>query len=326
MAGKNTVSLDLLPLQLTPAYLQAWLQRITAAKHCPPSFATLSIEERERFESNCAIIKRARAALILRNLALYEIYVARQWREDYQNIEDFARNHAEMSKGNLYKCIDDARVIYVFSAAGWKGLKPSGHYTGLIVKVAEEHWLAAWSFALEWCVTTSFSESNVRDALRDYCRDHRIDFGRRRPNGLSEGGLGTSFLLPETTSKTERPAPKLERNLTPEIAKVFIGAISADTIQEIESAFAHKSAESVILNAIRSHLPLPNLTEEEKDNLGAFLEVLREDYPEEYGSFVLLGLANCREVLRQTVRKLCRKNSAGRADYQKKKATPNPSA
>lgn len=55
------------------------------------------------------MIRRVKRELELRNYLLLEIHEAKQWRNHYQSLEDFAQIEAGIGESQLRKCIDSAR-------------------------------------------------------------------------------------------------------------------------------------------------------------------------------------------------------------------------
>lgn len=289
------------------------VQEISAIKMMPQT-GLLSPAGRQRYRRNCEIIRMVEKGLTARNLAILQVYEEEQWREEFPTVAEFARTYAGLSKPQLFKVIDEARVHYVFAAAGLRAVRPSGRCREELVKVAASHWIAAWQFALDACRDDGLSASLVRDALRDYCRDHRIPFGRRQPNA-------TSFQL--TASRHQEEAGEEQdgdwkTKLTPGMKTVIRRVVSPEVVDRIEASFATKAAENVILDSLLALRPSKLDTEDALPWKELFQTIQREE-PRVYPNLVLLALERCRDVLDESVLARCQKNVEAKAFHRRKK-------
>lgn len=149
----------------------------------------LSPAEAERFKDNCTVIRRAKRDLALRNYLLLEIHDTKQWRHQYQSFEDFAKVEADIGKSQAQKCIDSARIMIDMVGAGMDSVAPQGRQIEEVIKVQEGHRVDAWRHVLKVYQSDGRSTDTTKAALRDYCRDHDLTFGRRKPNGSKNIGL-----------------------------------------------------------------------------------------------------------------------------------------
>jgi hypothetical protein len=179
----------------TPNHLRILSERLRNAVAAKSNGPDLTEMEANSFRENCVMIRKANLGLALRNYSLLEIYAAHQWRADYQSVEHFAKSVADLSKGQLMKCIDSAAIALAMVEAGLEVVAPSGRQVEELAKVQCDHWAPAWRYALKVFVTDGRSASVAQYALRDYCRDRDIPFGRRKPNGSKDIGL-LRFLSP----------------------------------------------------------------------------------------------------------------------------------
>ena len=148
----------------------------------------LSARERQRFLRNCELINRVNIAVEIRNYALLEIYETQQWRSDYSTIAAFAKS-IKMSKSQFFKCIDSARIQIQMAEAGMFAVAPRGREIELLAKIDPTHRIAAWCHARRVAQRDGESLSVILLALRDFCREIGIPFGRIRENGSANTGL-----------------------------------------------------------------------------------------------------------------------------------------
>lgn len=314
------------PLTAAPLSLECveqLLQQLDYARHIATDTLDLSEAERKLFQRNCTIIQQTKTALVVRNNAILQVYEGCQWREHYDSVEEFAKQFAEMSKSQLFKCVDEARVIEVFGRENLISCVPTGRNVEKLVKVPREHWIAAWAYALQQCEEDGLSEKRVEFALHDYCRDRKIPFGRRNPNG--KGGTFTSLILHAPPSLgTETPPPKdadesWVTNLTSEQEKTICEAIPATIFRMIEAAFKTKHPVELILDTALQTNSERKISEKEIEGVSMLLEMMRENHPASYRKVVLEALVGFRERHLTVLRRRCHKNQKGRQDYAQKK-------
>ncbi len=148
----------------------------------------LSERERERFLRNSKWIKLVSHATEIRDYALLEIIETKQWRGEFPVIGDFAKSIG-LSKGQIYKCAESARIKVQMAAAGLFSVAPRGREVELLAKVEVTHRIAAWLHARKVAQLDGESCSVIEFALRDYCREMGIKFGKIKENGATNTGL-----------------------------------------------------------------------------------------------------------------------------------------
>lgn len=290
------------------------IDEISVIKKTPLTGA-LSPAGRQRFQRNCQVIGMVQKSLTARNLAILQVYEEEQWKEEFPTVIEFAKAIADMSKQQLFKVLDQARVHYVFANSGLLGIRPTGRCREELVKVDEDHWIPAWEFTLDMCKDDGVSQSLARDALRDYCRDHGIYFGRRLPNG-------TSLRLPPPNNSAEadeEPQDDWKTKLTPDMKKAIRCAVGAEVVESIETSFANKSAENVILDSILSLEP-SKFGPEDAVPWKELLRLIHHHEPEIYQTLILLALEHCTEVIGNAVMVRCHKNLEGNANRRSKRS------
>lgn len=255
----------------------------------------LSPAGKQRYRRNCEIIRMVQKGLTPRNLAILQVYEEEQWKEEFPTVADFAKAFADLSKSQLFKVLDEGRIYYVFADAGLLAILPTGRCREELVKVEMAHWIPAWKFALE------------------SCRDHKIPFGRRCPNA-------TSFQLPSPpdngTEAMDEPPEDWKTRLTPEMKKFIRGVVSFNVVERVESSFATKAAENVILDSILSLEP-SKLGPEDALPWKELFQLIHRHEPEVYQTLILLALERCKDVIGKAVLARCRKNEEGKALYRR---------
>ncbi len=185
--------IDLLRLQqsgeMPPISAKFLYERLQQAMADRTDGIELSAAESQRFVENRTVIRRVKRELELRNYLLLEIHQARQWRNQYQSLEDFARIEAGIGESQLRKCIDSATVMIDMVEAGMEHIAPKGRQVEEIIKVPRSHRPEAWRHVLQVFQRDGRSTDTTINALRDYCRDRDLTWGRRKPNGSKNIGL-----------------------------------------------------------------------------------------------------------------------------------------
>lgn len=148
----------------------------------------LSASERRRFLRNCELIKCVASANEFRNYLVLEIIETKQWRSDYPTIGDFAKS-VGLSKSQVYKAADSARIKVQMAVAGLSAVAPRGREVELLAKIEVDHRVAAWCHARRVAQRDGESIRVIEFALRDYCREVGIAFGRIQENGATNTGL-----------------------------------------------------------------------------------------------------------------------------------------
>jgi hypothetical protein len=132
----------------------------------------------QRIEGRMRAVKKD---IIRRNFDLLALFRGNHWREQYTSLEDFAREHAGLSAKHLRKVLDETRQAELFLRAGLYRICPEGQYAQLLLQVADdERKIEAWEYARIKISEHGKSRDNVRDALRDYCSQREIAYGRRK--------------------------------------------------------------------------------------------------------------------------------------------------
>ena len=165
-------------------YAQLLAEAIQEATSTP----NLSERERERFARNSKWIKLVNDATEIRDYALLEIVETKQWRGQFAVIGDFAKSIG-LSRGQIYKCAESARIKVQMAAADLFAVAPKGREIELLAKVEVAHRVAAWQHARKVAQLDGESRSVIEFALRDYCRAIGIKFGKIKENGATNTGL-----------------------------------------------------------------------------------------------------------------------------------------
>jgi len=241
---------------LQQGHFEILISRMNEAKRHATNGPGLSAWELVRFAENCQVLKKVSLGLEIRNHLLLEIFETNQWRAHYQTVESFAKHVADMSKGQLMKCIDSARIAQLFHEERISATAPTGRHVELLVMVPQDHRIAAWSYAMRVLAVDGTSDENVRVALRDYCRDRNLQFGRRKPNGSKNIGIPSSFLLlaPSVADEEIIDAQKEEAMgapLGPEDEVFLCSLISQGILAKAEQAFRRKSVQAVVSDVVK---------------------------------------------------------------------------
>jgi hypothetical protein len=275
----------------------------------------LSAAGKLRYRRNRLIVSQVKRALTVSDLVLLQVSEEEQWREEFQTVEEFAEKYAGLSSSQFYKVLDSARVYQVFAEEGCLAERPKGRYVEELVKVvACEHWIAAWEFARDMCRDDGLSKNGVRDALRDYCRDRQLVFGRRAPNGTS-----FRLLAPEDASVEEPPEDGNWKNqLSVEQRSCLRRLVDPKVLEEVRAAFSTKPPEVIILDSLVG-LPDPGFDAQDRQAWGGFLEFLRIYAPAESERLLGLMIASLGGPVTQQVLARCKKNRDAKAGYQRAK-------
>jgi hypothetical protein len=184
----------LLPLipggRLLPDHWKILSERLRKAVAAESDELALTEVEARNFRENCLAIQMAGIGWELRNYILLEVYAARQWRASYQSVAHFAKERANLSKGQLMRSVHSAQIALIMADAGLSEVAPSGRYLEVLAMVEPDHRVSAWKVALAAFEKKGNSVSEARLALRNYCDEHDAVFGRRKPNGYKKGGHG----------------------------------------------------------------------------------------------------------------------------------------
>ena len=188
------------PASETEIPWKKYAQLLAEAKRDATTSPNLSERELERFLRNSEWIKMVNNATEIRDYALLEIIETKQWRGKFAVIGDFAKS-IKLSRGQIYKCAESARIKVQMAAAGLFAVAPKGREVELLAKVEVTHRVAAWEHARKVAQLDGESRCVIEFALRDYCREMGLNFGKIKENGSKNTGLpvekGTQTSPPE---------------------------------------------------------------------------------------------------------------------------------
>ncbi|MDP4625913.1 MAG: hypothetical protein NWT08_12330 [Akkermansiaceae bacterium] len=207
----NSTSVNLLQFQrsgdLAPVSQRALFEKFHQAKKDQTEDFELSSNEAKRFSENCTVLRRINRDYSLRNYLLLEVHATKQWRNQYQSFEDFAKIEAGLSKAQARRSIDSAKVMIEMIEAGMEHTAPQGRQIEEVIKVPQGHRIEAWRHVLKVYESDGRSADTTKAALRDYCRDRKITFGRRKPNGSKNIGLPS--IIDNTLASANQDTKKL---------------------------------------------------------------------------------------------------------------------
>jgi len=202
--------------KLTPEHCLTLAERLRLANAIKSDSPILKEAESQSFHQNCEIIRKAGIGLQLRNYCLLEAYETQQWRDKYQTIKDFAKDVADLSKSQMMKCIDSAKIALLMAEVGLGTVGPRGRQVEELAKVPHDHREAAWRAVLEAFALHGNSVSEAKHVLCNYCDEHGIKFGRREPNGTRKRGHGTTMQPDHRKATAETPLQQSEQSETKE--------------------------------------------------------------------------------------------------------------
>ena len=291
---------------LTPDYLRTLAERLRGAVAAKSNGPALTEVEANSFRENCSVIQRAKIGLELRNYTLLEIYAARQWRAHYQSVEHFAKAGAGMSKGNLMKCIDAAAISLAMVENGLEAVAPTSRQVEELAKVPCDHWAPAWRYALEVFITDGRSANVAHYALREYCKDRGLPFGRRKPNGEKDIGL-LKFLSPSRKSaKKHAPIKKLKRSidwmdhLSASEERILAGILQNDLVEKAKAQSSGKSSGKFVGEILRQ-IGSDGCNDQMAENMEAAFALMIEKDPPVAKKLFKLALCSLSEVVRRKI-------------------------
>lgn len=173
---------------------------------------TLAAKEHERFMENCRAIKAISLGIELRNYLLWEVYSTEQFRETDQDFIAFGTRLTELSPSQLRKCVHAGRIRMEMIRANLDEVRPTGRQVEELSKIEDKHTMDAWIYALDYMRENGRSDATALEALRDYCKIKKIQFGKRSPNGSSKLGLARISRKGKKTKDQESSASKLNPN------------------------------------------------------------------------------------------------------------------
>jgi hypothetical protein len=136
------------PQELTQTDWLGYLEKLSRATRESADSPQLTESERDRFSRNCELVRRVGVAIEIRNYVLLEIYETKQWRADYRTIKEFAQA-VGLSKSQLFKCVNAARINLLMAEAGLLAVAPKGRQAELLAKKIEpKHQVEAWRHVL----------------------------------------------------------------------------------------------------------------------------------------------------------------------------------
>lgn len=296
---------------LTTNQLRILSERLRNAVAAKSKNLKLTDVEANSFQENCVVIRKVKLGLELRNYSLLEIYAAKQWRADYQSVEQFAKMEADLSKGHLMKCIDSAAIALAMVEAGLEVVAPTGRQVEELAKVQCDHWAPAWRYALEVFVTDGRSASVAQYALREYCRDKGIPFGRRKPNGSNDIGL-LKFLSPSrkcakkgvSLKKPNLTIDWLDRLSTSE-EQIFASIVPNDVLDTAKAQSGGKSSGRMIGEILRQ-IGSDGCNDPMAENMEAALSLMIEKDPSVANKLFKFALCHFSEfVSRKIEQQIC---------------------
>jgi hypothetical protein len=270
---------------LSKEHLRILATRLKEAKNAAGHGPELGAEEARLFAENCDVLRKVGMGLALRNYVLLEIYEARQWRAHFQSVEKFAEAVAGISKSQLMKCIDSAKIAMDFHEAGMGAVAPHGRQVELLAMVSAEHRIAAWSHALQVFAVDGESTETARLALRDYCRDRNVRFGRRKSSKSKNIGIPSSFLLPapspdhSATAKKPSDVGVGQAPLSDLAERFIISLADASVVAEARTTLRRKSVATVLCEIVEQ-MSAESGEDEEVQRIIAGLDSLRTTHPE----------------------------------------------
>jgi len=240
---------------LTPDHWKILSERLRNAIAAKSDGLALTEVEARNFRENCLVIQKAGIGLELRNYSLLEVYSAQQWRAEYQTVEEFAKKWAKLSKGQLMKCVDSAQIALMMADADLGPVAPTGRQVEVLAMVEPDHRVSAWKVVLAAFEKNGNTDSEARHVLRNYCDEHDIMFGRRKPNG-SKSSHG-STMLPDSKAAIMDPHQQPENrkdwidNLSSSEDHTLIGILHIDILQSALMEFDGNSPGKMIGKILR---------------------------------------------------------------------------
>ena len=232
---------------LAPEHWLTLGERLRLANAVKSDSPVLNEAESQSFRQNCEVIRMAGIGLQLRNYSLLEVYEGQQWRAKFQSIKEFAEKVASLSKSQVMKCIDSAKISLLMAAAGLGAVAPRGRQVEELAKVAPEHRLAAWQAVLLAFELHGNSVSETKHVLCNYCDEHGIRFGRREPNGSKKGGHGSAMQPDHSNANAVTPHQQPENrkdwteNLSNSECDTLIGILPSDVLVDAVCEFDGKN-------------------------------------------------------------------------------------
>ncbi len=237
---------------LTPEHWLTLSERLRLATAVKSDGPLLNEAESQNYRQNCEVIRMANTGLQLRNYSLLEVYEAKQWRDEFQSVKEFAAKVACLSNSQVMKCIDSAKIALLMAAAGLGDVAPRGRQVEELAKVAPDHRLAAWQAVLLAFELHGNSISEAKHALINYCDANGIRFGRREPNGAKKGGHGSAMQPDQSKANIVDPVhqPEDRKDWTENLAgtedRTMIDILHLDILERFFGEFAGNSPGKMI--------------------------------------------------------------------------------
>lgn len=190
----GTLALPAMPIQIFPVaatlqdpdYDKIGMEQIIIRLNKAISDSTdaqgLTPAEAAAFTQNCRMLEALARCEKMRYYIMYEIYKTKQWRAEYQSVEEFARKVAGISKSQLMKTVDCMEINIAMHEAGLWDVRPKGRQIEVLAMVPPCNRVDAWMHALKIIRREACTAGALRDALASYCGAKRIRFGRRSPS------------------------------------------------------------------------------------------------------------------------------------------------
>lgn len=157
------------PLELTESDWLGYAAKLAEAIQAKTKSINLSFAESERFAMNCELIRRVGIGNELRNYAILEVHQTKQWRAAFKTIKEFAAAYG-LSKGHLYKCINEAAINIQMAQADLYSVRPRGRQVERLAKIEPKDRVEAWTFALQMADERGASSKVIDNALEEYAR------------------------------------------------------------------------------------------------------------------------------------------------------------
>lgn len=156
-------------LELTESDWLGYAAKLAEALKEKTKSLHLSVSESERFAMNCELIRRVGIANEIRNYVILEVHQTKQWRAGFKTIKEFAAAY-ELSKSQLYKCINAAAINIQMAQADLYSVRPRGRQVERLAKIEPKDRVEAWTFVLQVADEKGASAKVIDNALDAYAR------------------------------------------------------------------------------------------------------------------------------------------------------------
>ncbi|MCP5547776.1 MAG: hypothetical protein H7A50_10435 [Akkermansiaceae bacterium] len=294
LISANAVAEDL-ALVISADYLRMRHETAMAMK---TGDLTLAAKEHERFMENCRVIKAITVGLELRNYLLWEVKSTEQFRETDQDFVAFGKRLTGLGKSQLNKCVHAGRIRIEMIHAGLDHVRPTGRQVEELSRVEDSHAVEAWIYALEYMRVNGRSDATAIEALREYCKIHDVQFGKRQPNGSRKLNL-PKIARKAKGAKGRKRAPDDSKaadwDLSPREEELILSieAVSNDP----ESPLSREEKLSRTIAALKSVGQMPSLSDYEATQFEGLLALVARKDGETTRSLLLVAWKLLRELL-----------------------------